>query len=155
MSRHKSEYSISERGVEEDILPTCRENGIAFVPYCPLGRGFLTGNIRSLDSLPPNDRRREDPRFSAENLPHNLRILDAVTMVAARHGVTNARVSLAWLLAQGQDVVPIPGVKRRETMRDSAESPNLTLTTDDLWAIEEAAPVGATYGLPKLAQVRL
>ncbi|WP_439397530.1 aldo/keto reductase [Bradyrhizobium sp. PMVTL-01] len=159
ISALQSEYSIWERDIERDILPTCRELGIAFVPYCPLGRGFLTGDIRSLDDLPPNDRRREDPRFSAENLPHNLRIVDAVAMVAAKHGVTIAQVALAWLLAKGDDVVPIPGVKRRETMRDSAESPNLRLTKEDLLTIEEAAPVGGTHGpryVPsKLAQLRL
>jgi len=142
----QSEYSIWERDVEEDILPACRENGIGFVPYSPLGRGFLAGTIRSLDELPANDWRRNDPRYSAANMPSNLIIVDAVAKVAARHGVSNAQVALAWLLAQGNDIVPIPGVKRLETMRDSAGAPNVTLTSDDLATIAAAAPSGKTAG---------
>jgi aryl-alcohol dehydrogenase-like predicted oxidoreductase len=142
----QTEYSIWERGVEDEILPACRDNGIGFVPYSPLGRGFLAGGIRSLDELPPNDWRRNDPRYSAENMPKNVAILDAVTRVAARHGVSTAQVSLAWLLAQGADIVPIPGVKRLETMRDSARAPEVTLTGDDISDIVTAAPKGGTAG---------
>lgn len=142
----QSEYSIWERDVEEDILAACRENRIGFVPYSPLGRGFLTGAIRDLDDLPASDWRRNDPRWSPDNMPRNLAIVDAITTVAARHGVSNAQVALAWLLAQGDDIVPIPGVKRGETMRDSVGAIDLVLTADDLAVIEAAAPAGRTSG---------
>ena len=118
----QSEYSIWERDVEGDILAACRENGIGFVPYSPLGRGFLAGGIRSLDDLSPDDWRRNDPRYSPENMPKNLAVVDAISAVAGRLGVSNAQVALAWLLAQGEDIVPIPGVKRSETLRDSARA---------------------------------
>lgn len=142
----QSEYSIWERDVEDDILAACRENGVGFVPYSPLGRGFLAGGIRSLADLPANDWRHNDPRYSTENMPKNLVIVDAVATVAARHGVSNAQVALAWLLAQGDDIVPIPGVKRTETMRDSAGASDVVLTTDDLAEIDAAAPPGGTAG---------
>ena len=129
------------------------------MPYSPLGRGFLAGGIRSLDDLPASDWRRNDPRYSAENMPKNLAIVDAVAEVAARHGVSNAQVALAWLLAQGEDVVPIPGVKRLETMRDSVRAPDVTLTQDDLVTIAAAAPHGGTagprYGEAGMARVKL
>ena len=142
----QSEYSIWERDVEGDILDACRENGIGFVPYSPLGRGFLAGGIRSLDDLPADDWRRNDPRFSAENMPRNLAIVDAIAGVANRNGVSSAQIALAWLLAQGEDIVPIPGVKRSETLHDSARAPDVTLSSDDLAAIEAAAPSGRTAG---------
>jgi len=142
----QSEYSVWERDVEDEILPTCRELGIGFVPYSPLGRGFLAGTIRSLDELPADDWRRNDPRYQADTLPTNLKIVDAIAEVAKRHQASNAQVALAWLLAQGDDVVPIPGVKRRETMRDSAGSVDVALTADDLAAIDAAAPNGGTAG---------
>ncbi|WEK42113.1 MAG: aldo/keto reductase [Candidatus Sphingomonas colombiensis] len=142
----QSEYSIWERDVEDGILSACRENGIGFVPYSPLGRGFLAGEIRSLDALPANDWRRNDPRYSPENMPKNLAIVDAIAEVARRHGVSNAQIALAWLLAQGEDIVPIPGVKHSETMRDSAGAPDVTLTADDLARIAAAAPTGSTAG---------
>lgn len=155
----QSEYSIWERGVEEDILTACRENGIGFVPYSPLGRGFLAGDIRNVDELPADDWRRNDPRYSPENMPRNLRIVDAIAAVAAKHGVSNAQVALAWLLAQGDDIVPIPGVKRGETMRDSAGAPDLMLTQADLATIAAAAPGGGTagprYNEAGMARVRL
>ena len=143
----QTEYSIWERDVEDEILPTCRELGIGFVPYSPLGRGFLAGGIRSMDDLAPDDWRRNDPRYSPENLPKNLAIVDAIGAVAKRHGVSNAQIALAWLLAQGEDVVPIPGVKRRETMRDSAGSPEVSLSHGDLADLDAAAPTGMTAGL--------
>ena len=142
----QTEYSVWERDVEGGILQTCRDNGIGFVPYSPLGRGFLAGGIRSLDDLAPDDWRRNDPRYSPENMPKNLAIVDAIATVAQRHGVSNAQIALAWLLAQGDDIVPIPGVKRSETMRDSAGAPDVTLTADDLATIASAAPSGATAG---------
>lgn len=142
----QSEYSIWERDVEDDILAACRENGIGFVPYSPLGRGFLAGTIRSLDELPAGDWRRNDPRYSAENMPRNLAIVDAIGQVADRHGVSKAQIALAWLLAQGEDIVPIPGFKRSETLRDSAGAPDVILSADDLAVIEAAAPSGQTAG---------
>ena len=155
----QSEYSLWERDVEDEILGICMAHGIGFVPYSPLGRGFLAGGIRSLDDLGPDDWRRQDPRYSAENMPANLAIVDAVAAVAARHDVSNAQVALAWLLAQGSNVVPIPGVKRRETMRDSARAPALALTEQDLRELDEAAPRGGTagprYGERGMRMVRL
>ena len=142
----QTEYSIWERDVEDEILPTCRELGIGFVPYSPLGRGFLAGGIRRIDDLPADDWRHNDPRYSPENLPKNLAIVDRIAAVAQRHGVSNAQVALAWLLSRGDDVVPIPGVKRRETMRDSAGAPDVTLGDADLAAIDAAAPSGTTAG---------
>jgi aryl-alcohol dehydrogenase-like predicted oxidoreductase len=142
----QSEYSLWERDVEDDILPVCREHGIGFVPYSPLGRGFLAGGIRSLDDLAPDDWRRNDPRFSPENMPRNLAIVDAVARVAERRAASSAQVALAWLLAQGDDIVPIPGVKRRETMRDSAGAADVELTPEDLAELDAAAPKGATAG---------
>jgi len=155
----QSEYSIWERDVEEEILGACRDNGIGFIPYSPLGRGFLAGTIRSRDELPENDWRRNDPRYSDENLPANLAIVDAIAGVAAKHGVSNARIALAWLLAQGDDIVPIPGTKRRVTMEDSVAAADVTLTAEDLATIDAAAPMGGTsgprYGEMGMRMVRL
>jgi len=155
----QSEYSIWERDVEEEILGICRENGIGFVPYSPLGRGFLAGTIRSRDELPEHDWRRNDPRYSEENLPANLAIVDTIADIAAKHGVSNAQVALAWLLAQGDDIVPIPGTKRRATMEDSVAAPDVLLTAEDLALIEAAAPRGGTrgprYGEQGMRMVRL
>jgi aryl-alcohol dehydrogenase-like predicted oxidoreductase len=146
ISALQSEYSIWERDVEEDILPTCRELGIGFVPYSPLGRGFLTGSIRSLDDLPENDWRRQDPRYQGDNFAANLKVVDVVSEIAAKHQVSNAQIALAWLLAQGDDIVPIPGFKRRVTMEDSAKAADVTLDADDLAKLEVAAPRGGTAG---------
>jgi aryl-alcohol dehydrogenase-like predicted oxidoreductase len=142
----QSEYSVWERDVEGEILDACRENGIGFVPYSPLGRGLLAGNIRSLDDLPPNDWRRQDPRYSDENFARNLAIVDAIGAIADRHGVSRAQIALAWLLAQGDDIVPIPGVKRLETLRDSARAPEVNLTAQDLQEIAAAVPGGSAAG---------
>jgi aryl-alcohol dehydrogenase-like predicted oxidoreductase len=155
----QSEYSIWERDVEGDILAACRENGIAFVAYSPLGRGFLAGGIRSLSELPTSDWRHNDPRYSPENMPKNLAIVDAIGEIAQRHGVSKAQIALAWLLAQGADIVPIPGVKRSETLRDSARAPDVTLSADDLATIAAAAPKGETagprYAAAGMARVKL
>ena len=155
----QSEYSLWERDVEEDILPTCRELGIGFVPYSPLGRGFLTGSIRSLDDLPENDWRRQDPRYQGDNFAANLKVVDVVGEVAAKHHATHAQVALAWLLAQGSDIVPIPGFKRRVTMEDSAKAADLSLDAGDLAKLEAAAPRGGTagprYGERGMKMVRL
>jgi aryl-alcohol dehydrogenase-like predicted oxidoreductase len=155
----QSEYSLWERDVEEEILPLCRELGIGFVPYSPLGRGFLTGAIRSLDDLAPDDYRRRDPRYSAENMPANLAVVDAVERVAKAHGASNAQVALAWLLAQGEDVVPIPGFKRRATLEDSVGAVDVTLSADEVAALDAAAPRGKTagprYGEQAMRMVRI
>lgn len=143
----QSEYSLWERDVEEEILPTCRELGIGFIPYSPLGRGFLAGTIRSLDDLPENDWRRNDPRYQGDNFAANLKVVDAIGEVAAKHNVSNAQIALAWLLAQGDDIVPIPGFKRRVTMEDSAKAADITLDADDLAALDKASPRGGTAGL--------
>jgi aryl-alcohol dehydrogenase-like predicted oxidoreductase len=142
----QSEYSLWERDVEDEILDTCRELGTAFIPYSPLGRGFLAGGINSIDDLPANDWRRQDPRYSAENLPANLKVVEAIGAVADGHGASKAQVALAWLLAQGDDVIPIPGFKRRATLEDSAEAVDLVLSEDDLASLEAAAPRGGTAG---------
>lgn len=155
----QSEYSLWERDVEEEILPVCRELGIGFVPYSPLGRGFLTGQFKSLDDLPDNDWRRNDPRYAGDNFAENLKIVDVVRAVADAHKVTPAQIALAWLLAQGDDVVPIPGTKRRVTMEDSIAAADVTLSVDDLATLNAAAPVGGTagprYGEMGMKMVRL
>ncbi len=155
----QSEYSLWERDVEEDILPTCRELGIGFVPYSPLGRGFLAGTIRSLDDLPDSDWRRNDPRYQGDNFATNLKVVDAIAEVASKHLVSNARIALAWLMAQGNDVVPIPGFKRRVTMEDSAKAADIALDANDLAALDAAAPRGGTagprYGEQGMRMVRL
>ena len=155
----QSEYSLWERDVEAEILPVCREFGIGFVPYSPLGRGFLTGEFKSLDDLPNNDWRRNDPRYQGDNFAANLRLVDVIRGVAVQHKVSLAQIALAWLLAQGEDVVPIPGTKRRVTMEDSIAAANLTLTSADLAALNAAAPAGSTagprYGEMGMKMVRL
>ncbi len=152
----QSEYSLWERGIEDDILPVCRELGIGFVPYSPLGRGFLTGQIKSRDDLPADDWRRNDPRWSEENFGENLKLVAIVERVAVRHDVSPAQVALAWLLAQGEGIVPIPGVKRRATLEDSAKAADLALTADDLAELDGAGAVsGPRYGEMGMRMVRL
>lgn len=142
----QSEYSLWERDVEDEILATCRELGIGFVPYSPLGRGFLAGQIRSLSDLPADDWRHNDPRWAEDNFARNFKVVEAVEAVAARHDSSAAQVALAWLLAQGPDIVPIPGTKRRATMADSVAAADLVLTAEDLCALDAASPRGATAG---------
>jgi aryl-alcohol dehydrogenase-like predicted oxidoreductase len=155
----QSEYSIWERDVEDEILPTCEELGIGFVPYSPLGRGFLTGSIRSRDDLPENDWRRNDPRWSEENFAANLKIVDVIRGVGDRRGVSAAQIALAWLTAQGEHVVPIPGVKRIATLEDSAAAGDLELSADEVAEISAAVPQGAAagprYGEQGMRMVRL
>jgi len=143
----QSEYSLWERGIEEEILPICQDLGIGFVPYSPLGRGFLTGQISSRDDLPEDDYRRNDPRYSEENFDQNMKLVDVVKEVAGRHHCSPAQIALAWLLAQGDFIVPIPGSKRRATLEDSMAAVDITLSDADLDQLEAAAPVGGTAGL--------
>ena len=142
----QSEYSLWERGVEDGILPACRELGIGFVPYSPLGRGFLAGTAKRAEELPDGDYRKNDPRYQGANFDANMKSVAVVTAVAARHGVSAARVALAWLLAQGDDVVPIPGAKRRVTLEDSMAAVDVVLTDADLTELDAAAPAGSTQG---------
>ena len=152
----QSEYSLWERDVEDEIVPLCRELGIGFVPYSPLGRGFLAGNIRSKADLPADDWRHNDPRYSDENFDANLQIVDAIRAVADGHGVSLAQIALAWLLAQGDDVVPIPGVKRRLTLEDSAGAVDVALSEEDLAALEAARQAaGDRYNAAGMARVKL
>ena len=142
----QSEYSLWSRDVEAEVLPTLRELGIGFVAFSPLGRGFLTGTIRSLDGLDADDYRRRQPRFQPGNLERNLRLVDAVARIAAAIGATPAQLALAWLLHQGEDVVAIPGTKRRERLEENAAAAELRLSVEQLAELDRAAPVGAAAG---------
>lgn len=143
ISALQSEYSIWERNIEGEVMDTCRELGIGIVPYSPLGRGFLTGVVATPDALEPQDYRRNDPRWQGDNFARNQRIVAAVRAVAERHGATPAQIALAWLLAQGDDVVPIPGTKRRRWLEDNAGAARITLTAADLGELDA---VGQTSG---------
>ncbi|GAC1571074.1 MAG: aldo/keto reductase [Candidatus Elarobacter sp.] len=143
----QTEYSLWTRDVERDgVLDTVRELGIAFVPYSPLGRGFLTGTFRSESDLDANDSRRMHPRFQGDNLAANVKLADAVKALATRKRCTPAQLALAWLLARGDDVVPIPGTKRVAYLEDNAGAVDVHLTPDDLRAIDDVLPPGATAG---------
>ena len=142
----QSEWSLWERTIEQDILPVVRELGIGFVPYSPLGRGFLAGTAVRAEDLPDSDYRKNDPRYQGGNFDANMKAVEAVGQVAARHGVTKAQVAIGWLLAQGPDVVPIPGCKRRATLEDTAAAAALKLSAADLAELDAAAPIGATAG---------
>ena len=147
ISALQSEYSLFTRDVEDEILPTVRELGIGFVPYSPLGRGFLTGRWRSIEDMPENDTRgARFPRFAEENFQKNLELADRVREVAEGKGITPGQLALAWLLAQGNDIVPIPGTKRREYLEENAGAAGITLTEDDLASIEGAMPRGSAAG---------
>ncbi|ADP69583.1 aldo/keto reductase [Rhodomicrobium vannielii ATCC 17100] len=146
ISALQSEYSIWERGVEEGVLATCRELGIGFVPYSPLGRGFLTGTAKRAEEYPEGDFRRTQPRFEGENFDRNMKIVDAVKAIAKTQGAAPGQVALAWLLAQGPDIVPIPGTKRRKYLEENVDAARLHLSADDLAALDEAAPRGAASG---------
>jgi len=147
ISALQSEYSLFTRDVEDEVLPTVRELGIGFVPYSPLGRGFLTGRWRSLDDMPEDDTRSARfPRFAEENFKKNLELADRVREVADGKGITPGQLALAWLLAQRDDIVPIPGTKRRKYLEENADAASVTLTEDDLARIEEAMPRGSAAG---------
>jgi aryl-alcohol dehydrogenase-like predicted oxidoreductase len=140
----QTEYSLWTRDVEAEILPTCRELGIGFVPYSPLGRGFLSGRFTSPDQLDANDFRRGGPRFSGDNLEANLKLAAKVAEIAEEKGVTPAQLALAWVLAQGDDIVPIPGTKRREYLEQNAAAVDVELTPDDLGRLDELPRAAGT-----------
>jgi len=142
----QTEYSLWGRHVEAEILPVCRELGIGFVAYAPLGRGLLTGAIRRLDDIAPHDRRRIHPRFHAGNLERNLELVAALEAVATRHDATAAQVALAWLLSRGDDVIPIPGTKQRRFVEDNAAAVSLTLGRDELDELTAVFRPEATAG---------
>src|SRR2546426_7039327 len=146
ISALQTEYSLWSRDPETDILPTCRELGIGFVAYSPLGRGFLTGRFRRPEDLPSDDWRRTNPRFQGENFQRNLDLVARVEAIAREKGCTPSQLALAWLLAQGDDVVPIPGTKRRRYLEENARAVEIVLTAGDLRRIGEVAPKGATAG---------
>ena len=142
----QTEYSLWSRDVEDGILPTVRELGIGFVAYSPLGRGFLTGQIQNFEDLPEGDYRRNSPRFQGENFDKNLELVEKVREIANEKGVAPSQLALAWLLAQGEDIVPIPGTKRRKYLEENAAAANIKLTDDDLSRIDEVAPKDAAAG---------
>ena len=142
----QTEYSLWSRDVEDEILPTVRELGIGFVPYSPLGRGFLTGRIQSPEDFEEGDFRSNSPRFQGENFQKNLELVERVREIASEKNVTPGQLALAWLLHQGEDIVPIPGTKRREYLEENAAASGIGLTEEDLSRIEEVAPAGAAAG---------
>jgi aryl-alcohol dehydrogenase-like predicted oxidoreductase len=142
----QSEYSLWTRDPEEENLATCRELGIGFVPYSPLGRGFLTGQIKSFEDLAEDDYRRQSPRFQGENFERNLDLVKEVSEIAREKSCTVAQLALAWVLAQGDDLVPIPGTKRRKYLEENLGALQVCLTTEDLARIEQVTPKDAAAG---------
>ncbi len=142
----QSEYSLWTRDPEDTVLPTCRELGIGFVPYSPLGRGFLTGKIQKPEDLPEDDYRRTTPRFQGENFQRNLALVKRVEEIAREKYCTPAQLALAWVLAQRNDIVPIPGTKRRKYLQENVGALDVVLTNEDLARIEEVAPKNAFAG---------
>ena len=142
----QTEYSLWTRDPEDEVLPTTRELGIAFVAYSPLGRGFLTGQIKGFEDFAPDDYRRNSPRFQGENFQKNLDLVGRVEALAKEKKCTPGQLALAWLLAQGEDIIPIPGTKRRKYLEENAGALNVKLTPDDLLRIDEVAPRGVASG---------
>jgi aryl-alcohol dehydrogenase-like predicted oxidoreductase len=142
----QSEYSLWTRDPEDEILPTVRELGIGFVAYSPLGRGFLSGQIKSIDDLDENDYRRSAERFQGDNFQKNLDLVTKIEEIASEKGVTPSQLALAWVLAQGEDIVPIPGTKRITYLEENIGALDVDLTQDDVRRIDEAFPMGATAG---------
>jgi len=143
----QTEYSLWSRDPEDEIFATVRELGIGFVAYSPLGRGFLTGQIRSIDDLAADDYRRYSPRFQGDNFSKNLELVTRVTEMAREKGVTPGQLALAWVLTQGEDIVPIPGTKRRSYLDENAAASEIELTAEDLARLDELAPRGAAVGM--------
>jgi aryl-alcohol dehydrogenase-like predicted oxidoreductase len=142
----QTEYSLWSREPEAEILPTVRELGIGFVPYSPLGRGFLSGRFRTPDDFPEDDFRRNHPRFQGENFRRNLELVERVRAIADEKGVTPGQLALAWVLHQGDDLAPIPGTKRVRYLEENVAAADVALSDEDLRRLDEAAPVGATAG---------
>jgi len=142
----QTEYSLWAREVEDAILPACRKLGIGFVPYSPLGRGLLTGTVRSLNDIAPHDLRRRQPRFQPGNIERNLELLKPLEEIAAARGVTQAQVALAWLLAQGEDIVPIPGTKQQKWLEQNVAAVSLSLDQEELSILGETFKPGARAG---------
>ena len=142
----QSEYSLWTRDPEDEVLRTTRELGIAFIAYSPLGRGFLTGQIRKFEDLEADDYRRNSPRFQGDNFQKNIDLVARVGMIAREKHCTPGQLALAWLLAQGKDIIPIPGTKRRKYLEENAEAANVRLSKQDIARIEEVAPHGAAAG---------
>ncbi|MDQ1593012.1 MAG: hypothetical protein QOG71_3639 [Pyrinomonadaceae bacterium] len=142
----QTEYSLWSRDPEDGILDTCRELGIGFVPYSPLGRGFLTGQLKSFDDLAEDDYRRNSPRLQGENFEKNLELVKQIEEMAAEKNCTPAQLALAWVLAQGDDIVPIPGTKRRKYLEENAGALDVRITPADLARIDEIAPKGVAAG---------
>ncbi len=146
ISALQTEYSLWTRDPEDEIIPTIRELGIGFVPYSPLGRGFLTGRFRSPGDIPEGDWRRMNPRFQGENFEKNLALVSRVTEMARARGVTPAQLALAWVLGRGPDMVPIPGTRRRTTLEENAAAASLVLTSQEAARLDEIAPKGVAAG---------
>ena len=142
----QTEYSLWSRDPEDEILPTCRELGIGFVAYSPLGRGFLTGQIKTFDDLAADDYRRSSPRFQGDNLARNLALVDRVGEIAKEKGCTPSQLALAWVLAQGDDIVPIPGTKRRKYLEENIAAVDVQVSPAHLARIEEVMPRGSASG---------
>jgi aryl-alcohol dehydrogenase-like predicted oxidoreductase len=142
----QTEYSLWSRDPEDEILPTCRDLGIGFVPYSPLGRGFLTGQFKSIDDLAPDDYRRHSPRFQGDNFARNLELVGQIRAIAAEKDCTPSQLALAWVLAQGDDIVPIPGTKRRTYLEENVAAVDVRLTPADLARIDAVAPRGVASG---------
>jgi aryl-alcohol dehydrogenase-like predicted oxidoreductase len=146
ISALQTEYSLWSREPEDEILPTVRELGIGFVAYSPLGRGFLTGQIKSFDDFAPDDFRRSVPRFQGENFQKNIQLVDRLKEIASEKGVTPSQLAIAWVLAQGQDIVPIPGTKKVKYMEENAAAAHVRLSPSDLARIDEMMPKGTVAG---------
>lgn len=146
ISALQTEYSLWSRDPETDILPTCRELGITFVAYSPLGRGFLTGQFKSLDDLAADDWRRNNPRFQGDNFQKNLDLVKQIEAMAAKKGVKSSQLALAWVLAQGESIVPIPGTKRLKHLEENAATATIKLTPDELKQLNAALPPGVAAG---------
>ena len=146
ISAVQTEYSLWSRDPEDDVLPVVRELGIGFVAYSPLGRGFLTGQIKSFDDLDADDYRRESPRFQGENFDKNLQLVQRIGEIAREKGMAPAQLALAWVMAQGEDIVPIPGTKRRKYLEENVAATSVELTAEDLSRIDELMPQGAASG---------
>jgi aryl-alcohol dehydrogenase-like predicted oxidoreductase len=147
ISAVQSEYSLLYRNPAEETLPTCRELGISYIAYSPLGRGFLTGRFQQLSDIAPDDRRGQHPRFQPQHFDHNRKLVLRLEEMAAEKGCTPSQLVLAWLLAQGPDIVPIPGTKQIAYLEENLGALNVQLSADDLGRIDEAMPAGAAAGL--------